>query len=207
MPFNKSNSFEADNLRVNIPDGALYDTIYFSYKKSAGTRGMLSDLHYIHNIFTPVHKPYTLSIKPDSIPTGKKSKMLLIEVDEDKKKNAINSYWSDDYISAEVRSFGKFYVGIDTVAPEITANGLAQGANLTGRKEMRIRITDDLSGINYYEPTIDGKWALFEYDQKNNVLIYKFDPERIARGTKHSLSLKVADNKDNISYFNCSFTW
>ena len=55
--------------------------------------------------------------------------------------------------------------------------------------------------------SIDGKWALFEYDQKNNVLIYKFDPERIARGTKHSLSLNVADNKDNISFFSCSFTW
>ena len=207
MPFNRSNSFEAENLKVKIPDNALYDTIYFSYKKSSATRGMLSDLHCINNIFTPVHKPYTLSIKPDSIPAGKKSKMLIVEVDEDNKKNAINSYWSDGYISAEARIFGKFYVGIDTLAPEITANGIVQGANLSGRKEMRIRISDDLSGINYYEPEIDGKWALFEYDQKNNVIIYKFDAERITRGTKHNLSLKVADNKDNISYFNCSFIW
>ena len=116
--------------------------------------------------------------------------MLLIKLDDDRKRNAINSYWSEGYISAEVRSFGKYYVGIDTVAPEITANGLTQGANLTGKKEIRIRITDDLSGINYYEPAIDGKWALFEYDQKNNVLIYKFDPEKIAQGTKHNFHLK-----------------
>jgi hypothetical protein len=131
----------------------------------------------------------------------------MIQVDEDKKKNALNSYWSDDYISAEVRSFGKFYIGIDTIPPEITANGIADGANLSGKKEMRIRISDDLSGINYYEPTLDGKWALFEFDQKNNVLIYTFDPERITPGTKHKLSLKVADNKDNISFYNCSFLW
>ena len=71
---------------------------------------------------------------------------------------------------------------------------------LQARKEIRIRITDDLSGINYYEPSIDGNWALFEYDQKNNVLIYKFDADRITSGTKHNLSLKVADNKDNISF-------
>jgi hypothetical protein len=207
MPFNKSNSFERDNVKVNIPSGSLYDTIYFSYKKSPRSGGMLSELHYIHNIYDPVHKPYLLSIRPDSVPTGKRSKMLMIQVDEDKKKNALNSYWSDDYISAEVRSFGKFYIGIDTIPPEITANGIADGANLSGKKEMRIRISDDLSGINYYEPTLDGKWALFEYDQKNNVLIYTFDPERIARGTKHKLSLKVADNKDNISFYNCSFRW
>jgi hypothetical protein len=207
MPFNKSNTFESDNVRVNIPNGALYDTINFLYKKSAGTAGMYSELHSVQNIYTPVHKPYTLSIKPDFIPADKKLKMLIIQVDDEKKKTAMNSYWNDDFISAEVKSFGKFYVGIDTIAPDITSNGIVQGADLSGKKEMRIKIADDLSGINYYEPTIDGKWALFEYDQKNNVLIYTFDPERIARGTKHKLSLKVADNKDNISFFNCSFMW
>jgi hypothetical protein len=207
MPFGRSNSFESENIKVNIPNGALYDTIFFSYNKSAGTRGMLSDIHSIHNIYTPVHKPYTLSIKPDSVPSGKKSKILLVKIEDDKKRNAINSYWTDGYISAEVRSFGNFYVGIDTTGPEISANGLVQGANLTGRNEIRIRITDDLSGINYYDPAIDGKWALFEYDQKNDVLIYKFDADRITRGTKHNLTLKVADNKDNISFFNCTFTW
>jgi hypothetical protein len=207
MPFGRRNSFEGENIRVTIPDGALYDTIYFEYKKSGRTQGMLSDLHSIHNIFVPVHKPYILSIKPDSVPSGKKSKMLLIELDDDKKRNAINSYWSEDYITAEVNSFGKFYVGIDTVAPEILAMGLTPGANLAGSKEIRIRITDDLSGINYYEPIIDEKWALFDYDQKNNVLIYKFDPDRITKGTKHNLSLKVADNKDNISHFSCTFSW
>jgi hypothetical protein len=207
MPYNKSNSFETDNVRVSIPDGALYDTIRFVYKKGTRTREMLSDLHSIHNIYSPVHKPFLLSIKPDSIPAGKKSKMLMIKLDDDGKKEPVNSYWSENYISAEVRSFGKYYIGIDATAPEISATGLTQGINLSDKKEIRIRITDDLSGINYYEPSIDGKWALFEFDQKNNVLIYRFDPERIVRGTKHNLSLKVGDNKDNVSYFNCSFTW
>jgi hypothetical protein len=207
MPYGKSNSFENDNVKVAIPNGALYDTIRFIYKKGTRTQGMLSDLECIHNIYTPVHKPFLLSVKPDSIPLGKKSKMLLIKLDDDGKRNPISSYWTDNYLSAEVRSFGKYYIGIDATAPEISASGLTQGVNLTGKKEIKIRINDELSGINYYEPTIDGKWALFEYDQKNNVLIYSFDPERITRGTKHNLSLKVADNKDNVSYFNCSFTW
>jgi hypothetical protein len=133
--------------------------------------------------------------------------MLLVKIDDDRKRNAINSYWTEGYISAEVRAFGNYFVGIDTTGPEIRPNGLVQGVNLTGRKEIRIRISDDLSGINYYEPSIDGKWALFEYDQKNDVLIYKFDADRITSGTKHNLSLKVADNKDNISFFNCTFVW
>jgi hypothetical protein len=207
MPFNKNNLFVSENLSVNIPAGALYDTLYFAYKKIAGTREMLSDLHCIHDKYTPIHKPCILSIRPDSIPSGKKSKMLIVKLDNNQKKSATNSYWSEGYLTAEVSSFGNYYVGIDTIAPEISAYGVAQSTNLTEKKELRIRITDDLSGINYYEPFIDGKWALFEYDQKNNILIYKFDGGKIARGTKHNLSLKIADNKDNISDFNCSFTW
>ena len=207
MLYNRSNNFESENISVNIPSGALYDTLSFSYKKCAGTREMLSDLHCIHNKFTPVHKLYTLSIKPNSIPDGNKSKMLIVQLGDDQKKSAMNSYWSEEYLKAEVMSFGKYYIGIDSMAPEISANGLIQGAILTGKKEIRIRITDDLSGINFYEPTIDGRWALFEYDQKNNLLIYRFDGQRISEGTKHILSLKVADNKDNISFYNCDFTW
>lgn len=207
MPFNRSNKFVSENISVSIPSGALYDTLYFSYKKSPGTIDMLSDLHYIHNKFTPIHKAYTLSIKPGSIPTGKESKMLIVQLGDDQKKSAISSSWYDGYLTSEVLAFGKFYIGIDTVSPVISANGLVNGANLTGKKEIRIRISDDFSGIKSYEPSIDEKWALFEYDQKNNILIYRFDEHRITKGATHNLSLKVTDNKDNISYYNCNFIW
>jgi hypothetical protein len=207
MPFNKSNRFEAENISIIIPSGALYDTLFFSYKSTPGTKEMLSDVHIIHNIFTPLNKAYTLSIKPVTIPAGKESKMLIVQWVDDQKKNALNSTWSDGYLTAEAFNFGQYYIGIDTIAPFISANGLVSGAILTGKKELKIRITDELSGIKSYEPTIDGKWALFEYDQKNNLLIYSFDETRITKGTKHNFSLKVTDNKDNTSYYTCDFTW
>jgi hypothetical protein len=207
MPYDKTNKFSAENISISIPAGTLYDTLYFSYKKERGTSEMFSDLHYIHNNLTPVHKAYSLSIKPKTIPAGKESKLLIVQLADDQKKSAVNSFWSDGYLSGDVLSFGRFYIGIDTVAPLISANGLVQGANLTGKKEIRIRITDELSGIKSYVPSIDGNWALFEYDQKNDMLVYKFDETRITKGSKHNLSLKVTDNKDNSSAFNCSFTW
>jgi len=207
MPYNIANKFSAENISINLPAGTLYDTLNFSYKKESGTSEMLSDLHYVHNNLTPVHKAYSLSIKPKTIPAGKESKLLIVQLADDQKKNAVNGFWSDGYLTADVLSFGRFYIGIDTIAPVISAIGLVQDANLTGKKEIRIRITDELSGIKSYIPSIDGNWALFEYDQKNDMLIYKFDETRITKGTKHNLSLKVTDNKDNSSSYNCSFTW
>jgi hypothetical protein len=207
MPYNRSNKFSSESISLNIPSGALYDTLYFSFKKVTVTADMYSDVFYVHNKYTPVHKAYTLSILPRSVPAGLESKMLIVQLDDENKKISTNSRWSDEYITADLLSFGRFFVGIDTVAPYISANGFVSGANFTGRKEIRIKIKDDLSGIKSYEPLIDGKWALFEYDQKNDVLIYHFDETRITKGSKHNLTLKVTDNKDNTSVYKCDFTW
>ncbi len=207
MPYAKSNRFSASGIEVSIPSGALYDTLNFDFKKEPGSPGMLSDLYHVHNIYTPLHKAYTLSIKPSRIPSGKESKMLIAMIGNDQKKYPVNGKWSDGYLTAELLSFGKFCVTIDTTAPVIKPQGLIKGAILTGRKEMNFSITDDFSGIKSYEPVIDGKWALFEYDQKNNLITYRFDEKRIARGSKHNLLLKVSDNRDNISYYKADFTW
>jgi hypothetical protein len=205
MPYNRTNKFTADNLLVTIPSGALYDTLFFSYKKEPGLIWMLSDIHNIHNKYTPVQKPYAISIKPTAIPAGKESKMLIIRLSDDK-KIAVNSKWSDGYLSANVLTFGKFYVGLETIKPEITPIGFPSGLNLTGRKEMKVRITDQLSGIKSYEGLIDGNWALFEYDQKYDLLRYTFDESRIKKGS-HQLTLTVSDNKENVSVFTCNFIW
>ena len=207
MIHNRSNRFRAENITITIPSGALYDTLFFKYRKEPGNPLMYSDVHYVHDIFTPLHKAYSLSIKPAIIPEGKASKMLIIQMNDDFSKSSLGGTWTEDFITASAQSFGMFYVGIDTVAPGIYANGLTSGADLTGKRELRIRILDDLSGIKSYEPLIDDKWALFEYDLKNNVLVYRFDPERITKGTMHTLSLKVTDNKDNQSEFSCLFKW
>lgn len=207
MPYNRTNRFSDENVSVVIPSGALYDTLFFSYRKNPGSPAMLSHIYSIHNKFTPVQKPFSLSIKPDRIIPGKESKMLLVQLNDNMSKRPVTSTWSDGYVKADVTVFGNYYVGIDTIAPRITAQGMTKGINLAGRKEMRIRISDDFSGIKSYEPEIDGSWALFEYDPKNQVIIYKFDAERIGKGKKHLLSLKVEDNRDNIAWYDLEFIW
>ena len=207
MPYNRNNKFVSKNIAVNIPSGALYDTLYFEFKRSAGNPLMFSDVYQIHNKYTPLHKTYNLSIKPDRIPAGKESKMLIIQLADDINKIPLPSTWNNGYLLANPGAFGTFFIGIDTIPPLISFNGFSSGANMTGKTSMKVKISDELSGIKTYEPVIDGKWALFEYDQKNNLLTYSFDPKRIHKDTKHNLILKVTDNCDNLSTFKCEFTW
>lgn len=207
MPYNRANRFRAGNIAVSIPAGALYDTLRFLYKKEPPGPGMYSELHHVHNKFTPLQRSYSLSIKPVTVPAGKESRLLIVMLRDDGSRVPLSGKMAEGFINAETSSFGRFYVGIDTVPPVITANGLVPGADISSRKEIRIRITDNLSGIKSYEPTIDGKWALFEYDLKNSLLTYTFDPGRITKGTNHTLSMKVTDNRNNVSTYTCNFKW
>lgn len=207
MPYNRNNKFLSKNIAVNIPSGALYDTLFFEFRRSAGNPGMFSGIYEIHNKYTPLQRSFNLSIKPEMVPAGKESKLLIIQLADDIRKIPLPSTWNDGFLSANPNTFGTFFIGIDTIPPMIQHNGFTPGADLAGRTTLKIKITDELSGIKTYEPLIDGKWALFEYDQKNDLLIYNFDAKRIQKGIKHNLNLKVTDNRDNLSTYKCEFMW
>jgi hypothetical protein len=206
MPWGKTNSFISDGVSITIPAGALYDTLKFKFSKTSGKGKFFSDIFHIHDPFTPLQVPFTLSLRPDSVPPGKESKLLIALVDNNKLIYS-GGIFSEGYIKADLLSFGNYAISIDTIPPLISANGLTRGSDLSGRKEIRVKITDDFSGIKSYTGILDGKWALFEYDPRYDLLIYKFDPARILKGTSHKLYLLVTDNRDNASVFNCDFIW
>jgi hypothetical protein len=132
MPYEKANKFSTEDVSVNIPSGALYDTLWFSYKRNSGTPVMLSDLHSVHNKLTPLQKAITLSIKPTRVPKGMESKMLIVQLNDNMSKRACPSTWADGFLKADVLNFGDYYIGMDTIPPHVSATGIS-GANLTGK--------------------------------------------------------------------------
>jgi hypothetical protein len=96
---------------------------------------------------------------------------------------------------------------VDTIPPRITPINIKNGANMSGIKDIRFKIKDDFSGINTYNGWIDGQWALFEYDAKNDLLFYNFDAGRLTKNTQHTLELKVTDNKGNTAEYKAKFMW
>ena len=128
MPYGKNNLFISDGVKVSIPSGALYDTLHFRYSKSDGNGKFLSDIYHIHNKFTPLQKAYSLSIKTDSIPYGKASKLLIVKLDENNNMTAVGGTFSNGYINADLLSFGNFAVSMDTVPPLISPYNPDQGA-------------------------------------------------------------------------------
>ena len=206
MPFNHKNSFIRNNLKIEIPSDAFYDTVYFSYSKLPSNRSLLSDIHVVHRDAVPIHKSYSLSIKPDEGSENLMEKAGIVSISENDTV-FMGGEIEDGFITTELRQFGKFAIAVDTIPPEIKAINFADFEDISGRDEIRLRIYDDFSGISSYEGYIDNRWALFEWDAKNNLIKYVFRKGDLVEGIDHTLTLKVSDNRGNSSRFNSEFHW
>ncbi|MBE0676084.1 MAG: hypothetical protein IH591_15620, partial [Bacteroidales bacterium] len=207
LQYDKPYRMSDDGIIVSITENSFYDNVNFTYSRREMPETLYSDLYDILDRITAIHKPYKLSIKPKSIPPGLKEKLAIVSVGDDGRSSYAGGEWSGEYLVADLRGFGVFSVGIDTISPTIRTNGFRDGIDLTGRRELKFNISDDFSGIKSYEAYIDDKWVLFEYDPKNTLITHRFDAKRIEKGKIHSFQLRVTDNRNNITELNGEFKW
>ncbi len=200
--YDQANTFENDKIRIDIPKGALYDNLKFLWRISPSPAGCYAELHQVHSKFIPIHIPYSLSIKCREIPDNLKSKTLIVNIDPKKGgKTAVGGEYSRGWITAKTTSMGDFSVAVDQTPPVITPLSIRENKILTDPLKVKFHISDNLSGIKSYRGEIDGKWILFEFDEKTGTLIYFFDKERMVFGKSHLLRLVVTDNKENSSEY------
>jgi murein DD-endopeptidase MepM/ murein hydrolase activator NlpD len=196
----KDNTFSNTAIQLSIPKGTLYNDIAFEYATTAKIAGSYSPQHRIYKASTPIHQAYTLNIKVDGpIPEKLQAKTLI----RDTKGTSYESTYQNGWVSAQVKSFGTFYVTLDSVAPSIAPITLNKNKTMTEKTKLVFKIADQLSGIGKFNGTIDGQWVLFEYDQKTNSLWHTFD-ERTKTGT-HQLELEITDKKENKSTYKTTF--
>jgi hypothetical protein len=207
MHWNEANNFHTDEVEINLPARALYEDIQFSFSKSPGSEGLLSAVYHIHHPEIPVHLPYTLSIKYAPADPGWKDKLMMVTYNEDDELEEAGGAYENGSVVATPRSFGRYAIAVDSVAPEIKPHGKLDQAIISGASDIRFTIRDNLSGIEDYEGYIDNQWALFEYDPKNDLLIYTFDRDRVKSDKLHELELYVTDAKGNVNLYHTTFTW
>ncbi len=197
--YDKQNEFTSDNVKVIIPPGNLYDDLNFSYTTLPEKKGTYSEVHRIHNRMTPINDTFELWIKPDNSIGQFAGKAVIVNTEG----ICEGGEFDNGYVKAKVRTFGDYYLKLDTLAPTIRPINIREGAVMTKMKKLSLKIGDNLSGIKSYAGKIDNKWVLMEWDYKTHLLSYSFD-QTLAPGLHH-FELTVTDNKDNIAHFTANF--
>ncbi len=195
----QENHFERPGIRFDIPAEALYEDLPFNYYVTDPVQGSYSDLHHIHNPYTPLHTFCTLSIRANRLPAPLQGKALIVSLEETGLFISRGGKVENGWATTRIREFGNFTVAVDTVPPVIRAINIFKNKNVGKQSDIQMKISDNLSGIQSYRGTLNGKWILMDYDQKNNLLTYSFD-DRIKSGKNHFV-LIVTDAVGNSAHY------
>ncbi|MCL2693257.1 MAG: M23 family metallopeptidase [Rikenellaceae bacterium] len=192
-----------DGLRVTIPEGALYESIFLRHERDdepdlRSTMTLYSSVYTLHDARTPLHSAINISIPVPNLPQELRSKACLGIVSAD---GATISYmggaWNNGTVAGDVSMFGRYCVVVDSTPPTVTPS-FVNGADLRGRRSVTFAINDDFSGIASYEATINGEWIALDANSGRTTLTHHFDNDRIAyNGGRHTLRLTVTDNRGN----------
>lgn len=117
------------------------------------------------------------------------------------KINYIGSKINDSYITANTSSLGRYIISRDSILPEIRPINFKNKSNVKSNKTLRLRIKDDKSGIKNYKAYINGKWALFEYEPKQNLIFHDLSDSVIEDG-ENDLLIEFEDGVGNKQTYN-----
>lgn len=198
--YDRENRYTAAHIEVVIPEHTLYDHLYFNYHQGTKPKDGYSLIQHVHNRFIPLFQSYELKIKPDETLTDAlKPKAIIVDIEGKSQGGNFDSGW----VRTKTRSFGSFYVTVDTVPPTIQPLNIAAGKDMGALNRVNFKIFDNLSGIQTFNGYIDGKWVLMEYDSKSRSLWHVFEAD-LPKG-KHRFQLEVIDWKDNRQVYVADF--
>jgi murein DD-endopeptidase MepM/ murein hydrolase activator NlpD len=195
------NRFGAKGIRLVVPDGNLYDDMYFKYSVQNNEAGT-DRIHVLHKQTVPLHDRAFLSLHLQADTLADKQKYGIVRL-QNRRAVWIGGTYRNGWIDAAIRNFGNYTVMQDTRPPLITP---VNPAAWTGSRRITFRISDNLSGVQTYRGEIDGQFVLFEFDGKKSLVSYRFDPARLVRGN-HNLTFEVTDACGNRSVYKHAFVW
>ncbi len=201
--YDTENILAEQGVRLTLPPLALYDDTYVTYERRNAPNKAIAPLHILHDHLTPIHLNSALSIELAELAAGLRTKALIVEMNTAGNPSAVGGSFANGWITANVRSFGRYTVMLDTIAPKITNVDLR--SDMKNRENFTLRIQDDLSGIGSYNGFINGEWILLEYEPKLKTLTHTFDKHSRAAGEKEFM-LEVTDDRGNKATWTMKFS-
>jgi hypothetical protein len=183
IPSETDYAYYSDLVDIKFPNQTLYDTVFLSISYDT-LKGQ--EFFTIGKPDVPLHLPASFTLKPKLNYTPTRD--LGVYKKEGKSFAYVPSEWKNNRVYFSSRSFGMFTLMRDTIPPTITPLSVNSSS-------ARFRIKDDLSGIAYFEATVNGEWLLMIYDYKTGYL--KSEKLDSTKPLKGEFELKVVDQAGN----------
>lgn len=177
---NKDYIFNLDEYEVKIPNGAVFEQMYFVFEND-------STDFWIGDRNNALYK--NISIRKKSTDTSH-------YINAYSKYKSSLSYQGcikqDNEAIIRTRGFGKFTFESDSIPPTIKPAVLSS-------ERIILTIDDELSGISKINAYLNGDWLLMNYDYKTKKIWA--EPMKTNSALSGDLLIEVTDNQGNIAKF------
>ncbi|MDA9679641.1 M23 family metallopeptidase [Flavobacteriaceae bacterium] len=151
----------------------------------------------------PFQSPYEIRFKVNEEDTLK-LRQSFIAKKIGKKLSFLPTVINKSHWITKLKDMGDYTLERDSIPPKIVPSNFEPNQWLSKFKFLKIKISDDFSGIKSYRGNINGEWVLFEYEPKGNLLTHDFS-DKTFKLSKHKLELEVVDNVGNKSVYKTTF--
>jgi hypothetical protein len=196
IKYKNESIFSNDNISVFFPANTFYEDFYLNFD-------VKNDTLLLHSDIVPAHTNFTIEINTKKFKESEKNKVFIGTVGS-KKIGYNRTYVNDSIFKTYVKNFGKYALVVDVVPPKVNSIKSIEGKWLNNVKSIQFTISDDLSGIKSYNGYLNGKWILFEYDNKTKKITHDFSDGLVAEG-QNELKILVEDNVGNSIIFETKF--
>lgn len=193
------NRFGAKGIRLAIAKGNLYKDVHFRYAVKEDSAA-LAATHQLHDNPFPLHKSAQLSIRLQQDTLAQKQCYGVVRV-QNGRTSWIGGTYRNGWIDADIKEMGNYTVKVDEAAPTITP---LNPAGWIGKRTFTFRLSDNLSGVQTFRGEIDGRFILFEMNNKS-VITCKFSKEQVSQG-KHTLKMTATDACGNEATYTYPFS-
>lgn len=199
------NELNTPNVSFVTDKNALYDAICFRYTETASGKNY-SPILQLMDTKIPLQGYSELGIKLNKlVPFDLRSKLVFIHhikaasLPGNNPQDAVAAAFDKGMARAAVRTFGNYYVAVDTVAPVIKS--LQKGTDWSKLGSIRFTVNDKITSVKTFRAELDGQWLRLV--RSGTTYTYTFDG-RCARG-KHQLVITATDENENKSVQKFSF--
>lgn len=159
---------------VSLEKGTLFKDMWIRTSHSE-SKGCCSDCYGFGKYTQAVFKLFKVRIKPEE-KWADHPKLYIAYFDGNGKVSSLGGKMAPDgYVETSTRSMGQYALKIDSIAPVIKVLNFKERDTITSSNTLKVKITDDMTGIESYNMYANDAWVLGQYDAKNDLLYYEVD--------------------------------
>lgn len=197
VPADEATLFAEKGIDVYFPKNSLYGDTYLDLVFE-------NEKVKVHEDVIPIHSPITIGFDVSKYKPEDREKMYVAKLNSAGRPYYSPTQKDGDRFFTQVKNFGTFTLGRDVKAPKLAPVNFRDGQWISGNKDLKIKMWDDISGIESYKATVNGKFILMEYEPKESLLTHYFS-DGVVTDQENHLVITVKDNVGNTSIFESTF--